>query len=60
MIGIQGVGLFLRTSLAESFCIFHGLAMGETAATEAKCRWNAEGAGMPPLPNHKKNNGRRH
>jgi hypothetical protein len=22
--------------------------MGETAATEAKRRWNAEGAGMPP------------
>jgi hypothetical protein len=24
--------------------------MGETAATEAKRRWNAEGAGMPPYP----------
>jgi hypothetical protein len=32
--------------------------MGETAATEAKRRWNAEGAGMPPLPNHRKNKGR--
>jgi hypothetical protein len=36
------------------------LAMGETAATEAQRRWNAEGAGMPPLPNHRKNKGRRH
>ncbi len=53
-------GLFLRTLLAESLSIFHDLAMGETAATEAKRRWNAEGAGMPPLPNHRKNKGRRH
>ncbi len=56
----SGGGLFLRTLLAESFSIFHDLAMGETPATEAKRRWNAEGAGMPPLPNHRKNKGRRH
>jgi hypothetical protein len=56
----SGGGLILRTSLAESLRIFHDLAMGETAATEAKRRWNAEGAGMPPLPNHRKNKGRRH
>ncbi len=56
----SGGGLFLRTSLAESLSIFHDLAMGETAATQAKRRWNAEGAGMPPLPNHRKNKGRRH
>jgi hypothetical protein len=56
----SGGGLFLRTSLAEFLSIFYDLAMGETAATEAKCRWNAEGAGMPPLPNHRKNKGLRH
>ncbi len=56
----SGGGLFLRTSLAESLRIFHDLAMGETAATQAQRRWNAEGAGMPPLPNHRKNKGRRH
>ncbi len=56
----SGGGLFLRTSLAESLSIFHDLAMGETAATEARHRWNAEGAGMPPLPKHRKNKGRRH
>ena len=53
-------GLFLRTSLSESLNIFHDFAMGETAATETQRRWNAEGAGMPPLPNHRKNKGRRH
>jgi hypothetical protein len=56
----SGGVLFLGTSLAESLSIFHDLAMGETAATGAKHRWNAEGAGMPPLPNHRKNKGRRH
>ncbi len=56
----SGGGLFLGMLLAESLSIFHDLAMGETAATEAKRRWNAEGAGMPPLPNHWKNKGRRH
>jgi len=58
--GCSWGGLFLRTSLAESLRIFLDLAMGEAAATEAKRRWNAEGAGMPPLPNHWKNKGRRH
>jgi hypothetical protein len=53
-------GLILGTLLAESLSVFHALAMGETAATGAKRRWNAEGAGMPPLPNHRKNKGRRH
>ena len=61
ILGIHsGGGLILRTSLSESLSILHDLAMGETAATGAKPRWNAEGAGMPPLPNHRKNKGRRH
>jgi hypothetical protein len=41
-------GLILRRSLAESLRIFRDLAMGETEATEAQRRWNAEGAGIPP------------
>jgi len=47
-------------SLAKSLSIFHDLALGETAATGAKRRWNAEGAGMPQAPNHWKNKGHRH
>jgi len=46
--------------LAKTLSIFHDLALGETAATGAKRRWNAEGAGMPPVPNRWKNMGRRH
>jgi len=43
--------------LAKALSIFHDLAPGETAATGAKRRWNAEGAGMPPVPNHWKTRG---
>ena len=42
-------GLILRPSLAESLRIFRDLAMGETEATEALRRRNAEGAGIPPI-----------
>ncbi len=35
--------------MAEPLSVFHDLAMGETAATEAERRWNAEGARNAPF-----------
>jgi hypothetical protein len=40
---------FRVTTLAESLHQFNGLAVGETAATGAKRRWNAEGAVSPAV-----------
>jgi hypothetical protein len=51
---------FSQNVIGGVLYVFHDLAMGETAATEVKGRWNAEWAGMPPLSNHRKNKGRRH
>jgi hypothetical protein len=61
MLLVESLRIFHDLAMGETAAtIFHDLAMGETAATGAKRRWNAEGAGMPPLPNHRKNKGRRH
>ena len=46
--------------LAETFSFLWDLALGETAATEVKRRWNAEGAKHPPMLSHYKSKGWRH